>query len=1070
MRAHDGLRRGVLDQAVGFALTDEQWAAVSASVDPAVIVAGAGSGKTTAMAARVAWLVGSGFTRPDGVLGLTFTTKASAQLLTSMRRTLSALAADGSAPAAADDLDPVGEPQVLTYHAFSARIVAEHGIRLGREPGARMLTDGARHQLAYRVVCRSSLPLSGFGRSPVAITGDVLSLDDELTELSISPEQLREFDEDLLSTLRSFEPLQRIGREMLAASGQRAVLADLVEHWRAAKAERDVMDFADQIRLAGDLVRQYPEIVADLRARFGFVLLDEYQDTSIAQRQLLQAAFGEGHSVMAVGDPCQAIYGWRGASVDNIDSFPDHFPAVAADGTTRRAARFVLSQNRRSGPAILEIANRTSAHLRTVHTGVAPLLAGDNGKGHGQVACALFDTSAQELDWLVQQVDATHARRDPRPVDWSRIAVLAATGRDLVAVDSALRRRGIPTQLVGAAALLAQPSVIDLRSMLELVHDPTANPAFVRLAAGPRWRIGARDLAALGDRAAHLAGGRRRTQETGIAAALDDAVSGSDVVESVSLSEALEDPGDPASYSLMARARFRAMADELRDLRRHAGEPLAELILRVMRTSGLEVEAALGPPEISAQQQHALAAFLDLAADFDELDGRLTLGAFLGRLRDAERFDIDLELDIAGPADAVQLLTVHKAKGLEFDYVFVPFVSAGAFPGGRGRPVWTTSARTVPWPLRTDSTDALDSFPSRDEGPRAKHHDEYRTVLREVAELENQRLAYVAFTRAERGLTVTGHWWGPTQTRPRGPDPFLETVRQACLDGAGLVVHWADAPADDAVNPEAAQGREPMAWPAPITPERQDRLDEACAQVTTVASLQQAIPGLDADLVASNDDHERARVANWDLLCAALVDEQRARTSRDRTVRLPGAVSASLLMRALREPAAVALDLVRPMPRPPAPAARRGTEFHAWVETRYGQQSLLDPDDLPGSADADIVSDQALAELKAAFERSPFAHRPPVAVEAPFALLVAGRVVSGRIDAVFEAEGRFDVIDWKTGSASHLDPMQLALYRLAWSQLRGVPIDEIGAAFVVVGTGEVLRPDTSAELSSLLSL
>ena len=181
---------------LGFDLSDEQWLAVSAGLDPAVIVAGAGSGKTTSMAARVAWLVGSGYARPDEVLGLTFTTKATAQLLTAMRSSLAALEREGLVEAPDDDADPVGEPQVLTYHAFSARILAEHGIRLGLEPGATMLADGARQQLAYRLVCRTSLPLAPLGRSPIAITSDLLALDDELTELDIDPERLREFDAD----------------------------------------------------------------------------------------------------------------------------------------------------------------------------------------------------------------------------------------------------------------------------------------------------------------------------------------------------------------------------------------------------------------------------------------------------------------------------------------------------------------------------------------------------------------------------------------------------------------------------------------------------------------------------------------------------------------------------------------------------------------------------------------------------------------------------------------------------------------------------------------------------------
>ncbi len=393
--------------------------------------------------------------------------------------------------------------------------------------------------------------------------------------------------------------------------------------------------------------------------------------------------------------------------------------------------------------------------------------------------------------------------------------------------------------------------------MLEILHDPSANPAFVRLAAGPRWRIGARDLAALGDRAAHLAGGRHRSGQEDIGSALDDAVAGTDVVESISLTEALDDLGDLDRYSPEAVTRFTEFARELRRLQGHVGEPLAELVLRVMRTTGLEVEAALG--SAGSAQQHALHAFLDVAAEFNELDGRLTLGAFLARLRDAERFDVDLELDVSGPADAVQLLTVHKAKGLEFGYVFVPFVSSGAFPGGRGRPSWPTSASSVPWPLRDDCTPDLASFPVAGETPRAKHHEAYKEVLRELNGLENQRLAYVAFTRAERGLAVSGHWWGPTQSTRRGPDAFLSTVHQACLDGFGEVVHWAPEPDEDAANPAGAGGVGAAGVAAGSGPAaRASRLREVADGGARVSEMQPALPGVDAGPTAGADRRRTA--------------------------------------------------------------------------------------------------------------------------------------------------------------------------------------------------------------------
>jgi DNA helicase-2/ATP-dependent DNA helicase PcrA len=163
------------------------------------------------------------------------------------------------------------------------------------------------------------------------------------------------------------------------------------------------------------------------------------------------------------------------------------------------------------------------------------------------------------------------------------------------------------------------------------------------------------------------------------------------------------------------------------------------------------------------------------------------------------------------------------------------------------------------------------------------------------------------------------------------------------------------------------------------------------------------------------------------------------------------------------------------MPRQPSSAARFGTRFHAWVEARFGQQDLFDPDELPGRGDADIVDDADLAEVIKAFEEGPFAERPPYRVEAPFALVLAGQVVRGRIDAVYQERGAeggpsWLLVDWKTSRAATADPLQLAIYRVAWAELTGVPLDRVRAAFVYVRSGEVVEPRDLPDRQALEAL
>ena len=1030
--------RAAVESVLGHPLSDEQWAAVSSPAEPSAIVAGAGSGKTTVMSARVLWLVMEGLALPDEVLGLTFTTKAAGELLTRTRRLLLRADREGLLPEGLADSGAI-EPAISTYHSFASRLLRDHGVRLGLEPDAVVLADGARQVLAARVVRSSALPLAGLGRSPVSLIESVLALDDALAELDLEPEGLLAHSTDLIDWLESLPSLQAIGRDMLAAARLRAALCGLVEEFREAKLAEHCVDFADQVRLALTIVRMAPDVRDELRQRYRFVLLDEYQDTSAAQRVLLQQVFAEGHPVTAVGDPCQAIYEWRGASVANIDHFPHHFPRADGAGPARR---YPLVDNRRSAPRILALANDVAGPLRAVHPGVEPLRAAAAGRGPGEVVVALHDTHDEEVAWVCDRVVDLHRRHG----SWEGIAVLARTAATLVDVDSELRRRGVPTRLVGAAALLQVPVVAELRALLEVLDDPASDPALVRLLTGPRWRIGLRDLAALGSLSPASARAPGGTPD--LDAALRLAVLGSDPVDRPSLAETIEaalaTDGD-ARLSPPAVHRLTRLTAEIRRLRRHIDEPCVDLISRVLRTTGLGVEAGIGPD--AADNSRALADFKELAARMSRGAGA-GLSAFLARLREAERYDESPRRDEIPTGDAVVLMTAHRAKGLEFPHVVIPGMCQAVFPSGRGRDRWPASAAVVPWALHPDAPAHLAAFPDRDSEPRAKDHREFVARSSDAELLEERRLAYVALTRAEHSLTVSGHWWGPSQQRPRGPGPFLQEIRDWCDEHGGHVAVWAPEPPDGATNPAIDARVTP--WPAEQDPERAGILRDVAREVRAARETPVHVP----DPLGGD---ERALVDSWDSDIVALLEEAR-RARAPIAVRVPDDLSATALVQLAQDPDAYALDLARPMPKRPHPAARLGTELHSWIEGQYAVQTLFDLEELDAADDLD--TDLDLAALRAAFRRTPYAARAPLAVEEPFALAIGGRVVRGRIDAVFaSADGGVEVVDWKSGGRGSLSDLQLAIYRLAWSQIAAVPLEQIDAAFVLVRTGEVVRPE-----------
>ncbi|MEV7075880.1 UvrD-helicase domain-containing protein [Streptomyces sp. NPDC093990] len=1135
-----------LKELLGIPFTPEQTACITAPPAPQVIVAGAGSGKTTVMAARVVWLVGTGQVAPEQVLGLTFTNKAAGELAERVRKAL--VKAGVTDPDVIDPDNPPGEPVISTYHAFAGRLLTDHGLRIGLEPTSRLLADATRFQLAARVLREAPGPYPALTRSFADLVSDLLTLDAELAEHLVRPEQVRAHDAELLLTLQGAKLTNDALRKVPEAAAARRELADLVVRYRAAKRERDLLDFGDQIALSARLAG-IPEVGRVLRDEFRVVLLDEYQDTSVAQRVLLAGLFGggTGHPVTAVGDPCQAIYGWRGASVANLDDFPEHF--ARPDG--RPATRQSLSENRRSGGRLLDLANGLAEPLRAMHAGVEALRPAPGAERDGMVRCALLPTHAEEMDWLADSI-AHLVRTGKAP---GEIAVLCRTATDFAEIQGALVERDVPVEVVGLSGLLHLPEVADLVSVCEVLQDPGANAALVRLLTGPRWRIGPRDLALLGRRARRLVSHTRVDAGDDPDRRLAEAVEGVDPAEVISLADALEtfletplysddEDDDGLPFSPDARVRFARLAAELRDLRRSLADPLMDVLHRVLAVTGLEVELSASPHALAARRRETLSNFLDIAASFAAGDNEATLLAFLGFLRTAAQYEKGLDNALPGGENTVKVLTAHKSKGLEWDVVAVPGLVTGTFPSSQGREKWTAQGKVLPHALRGDSDTLpdVDSWDAR--GMKAFHE-----AMKDHQHTEELRLGYVTFTRPRSLLLGSGHWWGPSQKKPRGPSDFLRALHDHCTAGHGEIEAWADEPAEDEENPALHSRTEDQVWPLPLD-DRALARRRAAAQ-TVLDHLEALAAHTDAHPAAvhdpdSHDDpdwppppddeppyaeeppypeeppyedeiagedvaedwdaftparpavphqarapqpatpparphpveresltpEEARAIASWDRDLDALTGELLRAREAVTDVPLPASLTATQVLRLAADPDGLAQELARPMPRPPQPAARQGTRFHAWVEARFEALTLpmLEPDDLPGG-DAEIADERDLEALKDAFERTEYAHRTPYRLETPFQLAIAGRVVRGRIDAVYrESDGdttTYEIVDWKTSRTRTADPLQLAVYRLAWAERQGVPVESVTAAFLYVRTGEVVRPGNLPDRAAL---
>lgn len=1040
-----------ISELLGLAFSDEQMRAITARPEPGVIIAGAGTGKTTVMAARVVHLVSSGKVLPDQVLGLTFTRKAAGELAS---RITGALEQAGFAT----DLDDHPGPSIMTYDAFAGALTRDYGLRLGIDLGQNLLDDAARFILADRAVAEAQGPFAELSAyQPSSIVTMVLGLDQAMAAHLVSSDQVRAFDRDFASALRQvrlYRGQQTAAvRDGLQTVAKREELLELVEAYRRLKAEYSAVEFADQMANA-TLLAADAEISRQMRERFRVVLLDEYQDTSAANARLLRGLFsgpdasrGRGHPVTAVGDPFQAIYAWRGAAPANISRFSRDF--LLSDDSP--APTFNLTINRRSRSAILEAANRVSADLLSEPvsggTNRGALVWPEDAVG-GLVDFQLFATLTEELDWLATTVAGEYSP-DTR---WNDMAILVRRNRDIAAIYTRLVEAGIPVEIVGLGGLLEVREIADIVAAMTLIADVQANPAVVHLLTGHRWRIGPRDLALLGRRVGQITAERRDEYPQ-----QDDF--GSDPVDLACLMDAVADPG-PLPYSPEARQRLGRFSEEMTRLRRYRDRPPAEIITRIIDSSGLmsELLADLRCPVggRSAQVEH----FIDIAVEFVDLDGRSSLEAFLAYL-EVQRDEID-GIDQATPSagDSVKLMTMHRAKGLEWQVVFLPAMVEQVFPSLRGRDNWTTNAQVLPAPLRGDAewVCQLDEVTSKE---LKSGYPERLKVEQLIAET---RLAYVAVTRAKRVLHASGHFWASGLKKPRvlsryvpDLDPGVAArqatvVDEGCGPGTAPRVVCATNPLDE--------GGDFVTWPTPVDPETLVRNRELAE------SIRRAGQG---DLHVDPADLDEAQViAWWHRNATEVVAGLRERAGQTDRVGLPRGLTVSGVMAASHDLTAFLDSVRRPMPRPFVKEASVGTRFHEWVETYYGRSitPLVEIDEIEDYPPSEIGwADRRLARLIEAFRSGQFAQRTPIAMEESFVLVVGSHQVRGRIDAVFTSthpDYDVDIVDWKT-STTPPDPLQLSFYRLAWSQTHDIPIGRVRAGFFQVSDDHLVFPELQDE-------
>ncbi len=1138
--------------------TAEQAAVIASPLTPHLVVAGAGSGKTATMVDRVVYLVANGLVRADQVLGLTFTRKAAGELGERMRSRLEQLRRLGLIETSADEDEVQADPTISTYHSYANNLVKTYGLRVGLENDIQLLGEGQRWQLMAQIVenFKESQAIPDELTSKQTAVEESLKLASDCAEHLVDPDQLIAWCQQSIKIL---QPLGKVGRKgsekergsQLAALKVRIFYAELIKRYQELKKQMQVLDYGDLIAQAVKLARQVPEVAATESQRFKVVLLDEFQDTSHAQMLLFSALFGEKegeepHPVMAVGDPKQSIYGFRGASAGQLFSFHTYFRPPSG----QEPQVSYLTTAWRNDLAILDLANRVAQPLaqqpdwaRGESSLTVPDLAPRPQVQPGRLLLGLYETESQEAEALAQLVD--QQRRQHEGQAMPTMAVLCKKRKQMAPILEAFEARGIPYQVVGLGGLLETPEVVDMVSVLQVLSDPGRSDALMRILTSPRWRLGVADLLALADWAGFLKQSRENEIRFGIgeedaqlrteqeildametqagqatesSRAVEDldmeavlASAAPDVSDQASLVEAIETLPQPGwahprtgrSISREGLRRLGQIASELAYLRQLPLDDLTSLLYQIEATLLLDIELAARPGARAHTARQNLDAFYQAAAQYEagapRIQALLTLAGgvaeeensfylpgsyssaasitgFLAWLQAAQEQEKGLDPAPEAPRrDAVQLLTLHASKGLEWDQVYIPALAQGNFPTQKPER-WQGDKSALPWPLRGDR-DYLpaweQNFSNLVELDEAAASDKETTL--DYRQLEDRRLAYVGFTRARSLLALTSSYWQGSRETILQPSDFLLETRDLDLPAHQLqVLHWLPEEQAGESNPQGQQVQMAL-WPydpfegprvesfasletldeassrayrqaqrqltgqdltgqaqsdqqalesgAPATLTARQTVERAAANVLrgglTENDYQQALAGLEKALgpqeLARRQETDAQQIKDWEEETDLLL-ELLARPQAGWAFKLPPNISASQFVAMAEDPQGQAQNLLRPMPTEPSLAARRGSAFHAWVEEEYGSQTLTGFDLLEETLYEDYEEEEDqlnLEVLKKNFLASPWAAKEPYALEASIETHLGGRSIRGRIDAIFRQEEEDGSVIWQ---------------------------------------------------------
>lgn len=614
-------------------LNEEQLKAVTFGEGPLMIIAGAGTGKTTVITQRIAWLIEQGRAKPDEVLALTFTEKAATEMEERVDRLL-----------------PIGyvDLWISTFHAFCERVLRDHSIEIGLPYEFKLLTEVDALLMMRRNFERFDLDYYRPRGNPTKFVKALMTHFSRLKDETITPDEYLEHAQNL--------KLDSDATDDVATENSRILeLANAYHTYQQILLEHGALDFGDLIAYTIELLKKRPNILKKYQEQFKYMLVDEFQDTNFAQYELVKLLAGKSSNLTVVGDDDQSIYKFRGASLSNILRFREDYP---------NAQRIILNRNYRSSKEILEKAygliqknnpNRLEAreqldkrlHAQTEIPGI--------------VEHHHLKTEADEVKKTIELILELQQREQAA---WSDFCILVRANDSAQPFTASLDKAGIPYRFLAMSGLYTKPIIVDALAHMRVIDQENDSPSMYRVISHRTLGLSETDIAQL---TLHC-----RKKSTSLTAAMKSAASMFQI--------------SPEGHARISEilATLGALATAAKRL------PVSELFLEVIKSTGLHGDV-LQLSEFDQQEQFGyLQKFFERLKKFEASQDDPTLHHFLAEFEherdagEAGALATDPEL---GP-DVVNVMTVHASKGLEFPFVFIVNLVEQRFPSQRrGDPI-----------------------------------------------------------------------------------------------------------------------------------------------------------------------------------------------------------------------------------------------------------------------------------------------------------------------------------------------------------------------------------------------